>query len=76
MLYYILSFVYDYLAYIMGRKIEISLRNRALESLVRQDISYYSDKKIGEILTKIVYDTQIVGDQAVQVPLQFGLSFF
>ncbi|WP_339021115.1 ABC transporter transmembrane domain-containing protein [Spiroplasma endosymbiont of Atherix ibis] len=60
----------------MGRKIEISLRNRALESLVRQDISYYSDKKIGEILTKIVYDTQIVGDQAVQVPLQFGLSFF
>ncbi|QHX36371.1 ABC transporter ATP-binding protein [Spiroplasma sp. BIUS-1] len=75
-LYCILSFIYDYLAYIMGRKIEISLRNRALENLVRQDISYYSDKKIGEILTKIVSDTQIVGDQAVQVPLQFGLSFF
>ncbi|WP_338985313.1 ABC transporter ATP-binding protein [Spiroplasma endosymbiont of Diplazon laetatorius] len=76
LLYCILSFVYDYLAYIMGRKIEISLRNRSLENLVRQDISYYSDKKIGEILTKIVSDTQIVGDQAVQVPLQFGLSFF
>ncbi|AGR41827.1 ABC transporter ATP-binding protein [Spiroplasma diminutum] len=75
-IYCIFSYIYDYLAFILGRRIEISLRNRCLENLVRQDISYYSDKKIGEILTKIVSDTQIVGDQAVQVPLQFGLSFF
>ncbi|AHI52816.1 ABC transporter ATP-binding protein [Spiroplasma culicicola] len=74
--YCVLSFLYDYFAYKMGKKIEISLRNRCLETLVRQDISYYSDKKIGEILTKIISDTQIVGDQAVQVPLQFGISFF
>ncbi|WP_342258619.1 ABC transporter ATP-binding protein [Spiroplasma endosymbiont of Dioctria linearis] len=76
LIYCVFSYVYDYLAFILGRRIEISLRNRCLENLVRQDISYYSDKKIGEILTKIVSDTQIVGDQAVQVPLQFGLSFF
>ncbi|AKU79362.1 ABC transporter ATP-binding protein [Spiroplasma turonicum] len=75
-LYCITSFYYDYVSYIMGRKIEISLRNRCLENLVRQDISYYSDKKIGEILTKVVSDTQTVGDQAVQVPLQIGLSIF
>ncbi|ASP27887.1 ABC transporter ATP-binding protein [Spiroplasma corruscae] len=75
-LYCIVSFYYDYAAYIIGRKIEISLRNRCLENLVRQDISYYSDKKIGEILTKIVSDTQTVGDQAIQVPLQIGLSIF
>ncbi|AGR40839.1 ABC transporter ATP-binding protein [Spiroplasma taiwanense] len=74
--YCIISFLFDYIAYIMGRKIEISLRNRCLENLVRQDISYYSNKKIGEILTKIVSDTQIVGDQAVQIPLQLGISFF
>ncbi|ATZ18507.1 ABC transporter ATP-binding protein [Williamsoniiplasma somnilux] len=70
------SYFYDYFAYLIGRRIEIDLRNRSLESLVRQDISYYSDKKIGEILTKVVSDTQIVGDQAVQIPLQLGISFF
>ncbi|AKX33779.1 ABC transporter ATP-binding protein [Spiroplasma litorale] len=75
-IYCIVSFYYDYVAYIIGRKIEISLRNRCLENLVRQDISYYSNKKIGEILTKVVSDTQTVGDQAVQVPLQIGLSIF
>jgi len=74
--YGVSSYIYDFIAYIMGKRIEISLRNRSLESLVRQDISYYSNKKIGSILTKVISDTQIVGDQAVQVPLQFGISFF
>jgi ATP-binding cassette subfamily B protein len=56
------TFVFNYFGYILGRKIEVDLRNRILEKLVRQDISYYSDKKIGEILTKVVSDTQIVGE--------------
>ncbi|QHX36092.1 ATP-binding cassette [Spiroplasma sp. TIUS-1] len=68
------SYVFDYMAFMVGRRIEIDLRNKSLEALVRQDISYYSDKKIGEILTKVISDTQIVSDQAVQVPMQFGIS--
>ncbi|QEH61655.1 ATP-binding cassette, subfamily B, bacterial [Spiroplasma chinense] len=59
----------NFLAGIMGKNIEIELRNKALERLVKQDMSYYSDKKIGEILTKIVSDTQIIGEQAQQVPV-------
>ncbi|WP_342269347.1 ABC transporter ATP-binding protein [Spiroplasma endosymbiont of Aspidapion aeneum] len=54
----------------LGKKIEIHLRNIALESLIKQDISYYSDKKIGEIITKIISDTQIIGEQSSQVPVQ------
>ncbi|WP_035358784.1 ABC transporter ATP-binding protein [[Acholeplasma] multilocale] len=75
-LYCVVSFCFDYLSYMMGRRIEISLRNLSLEALVRQDISYYSDKKIGEILTKVISDTQIVGDASVMVPLQLVVSVF
>ncbi|WP_338983168.1 ABC transporter ATP-binding protein [Spiroplasma endosymbiont of Othius punctulatus] len=74
LVYSVVSYIFDYVAYMVGRRIEIDLRNRSLESLARQDISYYSDKKIGEILTKVISDTQIVSDQAVQVPTQFGIS--
>ncbi|WP_338983137.1 ABC transporter ATP-binding protein [Spiroplasma endosymbiont of Othius punctulatus] len=63
-----IQFGTQYIGVTMGKRIEIDLRNRALEALVKQDISYYSDKKIGELLTKIVSDTQIVGDQAATIP--------
>ncbi|WP_051418466.1 ABC transporter ATP-binding protein [Mesoplasma seiffertii] len=72
----ICSYLFNYVGYLMGKKIEIDLRNRSLERLVRQDISYYSDKKIGEILTKVVSDTQMVGDQSVMIPMLIGISVF
>jgi ATP-binding cassette subfamily B protein len=68
--------LFNYISFILGIRIEVSLRNQTLETLVREDISYYSDKKIGEILTKVISDTQIFGNQAVNVPMQFGISFF
>ncbi|AHI53949.1 ABC transporter ATP-binding protein/permease [Spiroplasma sabaudiense Ar-1343] len=70
------SFLFNYTGYLMGKKIEIDLRNKCLERLVRQDISYYSDKKIGEILTNVVSDTQLFGDWAVNIPMLVGISFF
>ncbi|WP_339029467.1 ABC transporter ATP-binding protein [Spiroplasma endosymbiont of Cantharis nigra] len=75
----IFTFASNYLAGIMGKNVEIELRNKTLEKLVKQDMSYYSDKKIGEILTKIVSDTQIIGDQAQQIPvtmLNASFTFF
>ncbi|MCL8213636.1 putative multidrug export ATP-binding/permease protein [Mesoplasma sp. JKS002660] len=64
----IAMFTSQYAGFLLSKRIEISLRERALETLVKEDVSYYSDKKIGEILTKIISDTQIVGDQAYQTP--------
>ncbi|QGS52085.1 ABC transporter ATP-binding protein [Spiroplasma tabanidicola] len=72
----ITTYLTQYIAGIMGKNIEIELRNKALERLVKQDMSYYSDKKIGEILTKIVADTQIIGEQAQQVPVTFMGALF
>ena len=60
---------------LMGKRIEINLRNNALTKLVHQDMSYYSDKKIGEILTKIVSDTQIVGDNSAFIPSSILSAF-
>ncbi|WP_339022435.1 ABC transporter ATP-binding protein [Spiroplasma endosymbiont of Crioceris asparagi] len=65
----VFTFLSNFVAGRIGRSVEIELRNNALEKLVKQDISYYSDKKIGEILTKIISDTQIIGEQTQQVPV-------
>ncbi|AGR42551.1 ABC transporter ATP-binding protein [Spiroplasma diminutum] len=70
----IATFLFNFFGYLMGRKIEVDLRNRILEKLVRQDISYYSDKKIGELLTKVVSDTQVIGEWAVNIPSSIGIS--
>ncbi|QBQ07878.1 ABC transporter ATP-binding protein/permease [Spiroplasma gladiatoris] len=72
----ITTYLSQFIAGIMGKNIEIDLRNKALERLVKQDMSYYSDKKIGEILTKIVSDTQTIGEQAQQVPVTFMGALF
>ncbi|AVN60417.1 ABC transporter ATP-binding protein [Mesoplasma entomophilum] len=71
----IISFLTQYFSVLMSKRIEIDLRNKSLEALVRQDISYYSDKKIGEIITKVISDTQIVGDQSAQVPVTLLSAF-
>ncbi|ATZ18113.1 ABC transporter ATP-binding protein [Mesoplasma melaleucae] len=68
------TFVFNYFSWILGRRIEVDLRNKILEKLVRQDISYYSDKKIGQILTSVVADTQNLGDGAVRIPTNIGIS--
>jgi len=60
----------------IGKRIEIQLRNKATERLITQDISYYSNKKIGEILTKVMSDTQIIGDQSQGIPVQFISAIF
>ncbi|ATZ16414.1 ATP-binding cassette subfamily B protein [Entomoplasma freundtii] len=64
-------FISQYLAAMLGKQIEIDLRNEAVEKLIEEDMSYYSNKKIGDILTKVVSDTQIVGDQVAIVPVTF-----
>lgn len=51
-----------------GRNIEIDLRNAILNNLINLNISFYSDKKIGEIMTKLINDTQIIGDESQLTP--------
>ncbi|AHI53618.1 ABC transporter ATP-binding protein/permease [Spiroplasma sabaudiense Ar-1343] len=52
----------------LGRKIEMDARNAVLSNLINMNIGYYSDKKIGEIMTKLINDTQVLGDEAQLTP--------
>ncbi|AGY41630.1 Lipid A export ATP-binding permease protein MsbA [Mesoplasma florum W37] len=67
----IATFVSQWTAGMLGKKIEVDLRNDLNKKLVSMDMSYYSDKKIGEILTKVVSDTQIIGEQTGIIPITF-----
>ena len=60
----------------LGKYIEVDLRDRSFARLITQDMSYYSDKKIGDILTKVVSDTQIIGDQSQAIPTAFLSAVF
>ena len=60
----------------ISRKIEIDIRIKVLNKLIDLDMNYYNDKKMGDILTKLISDTQILGDQAYQVPQNFLNAIF
>lgn len=60
----------------LGRIIEIDLRNRIFNKLNNLDISFYSDKNLGELLTKIISDTEIVGRQSQTIPQSILSSMF
>ncbi|AUF83926.1 ABC transporter ATP-binding protein [Mesoplasma syrphidae] len=59
----------QWIAGMLGKQIEVDLRNDITKKLVELDMSYYSDKKIGEILTKVISDTQILGEQTGIIPV-------
>ena len=60
----------------IARKIEIDIRLKVLNHLLDLDMHYYHNKKIGNTLTKIISDTQILGDQTYQLPNNFLSATF
>ena len=72
----ILRFVQRVLGGRIAQLIQIDLRVRLLNKLLDLDIQYYHDKKTGDLLTKLISDTQIIGQQAFQIPMQFLNSVF
>ncbi|PPE04388.1 ABC transporter ATP-binding protein/permease [Entomoplasma ellychniae] len=56
-------FFKDWLFSIITSRLEVKFKIAILRKLFEQDISYYSDKKIGEIMTKVLYDTSNVSNE-------------
>jgi len=52
----------------IGKKIEISLRQRILKTLTNLDLDFYTHNRIGDLLTKLISDTQIIGTQSQTIP--------
>ncbi len=72
----ILTFFSNWVGGKLGKKIEIEVRKDTLNNLIKQDMSFYSDKKSGEILTKVISDTSVIGDQSQRIPTQILSAFF
>ena len=51
-----------------AKKVEINLRERILQSLTRVEIEYYTNQKKGSLLTRLISDTQIIGEQSDTIP--------
>ncbi|WP_375315675.1 ABC transporter ATP-binding protein [Spiroplasma endosymbiont of Tipula paludosa] len=72
----IFNFFQSFLGGIVAKKIEIDIRNKVLNNLVDLDMQFYTNKKTGEILTKVIADTATIGDQAQQIPISFLSAIF
>ncbi len=72
----IFTFFNLYIGGRLGKRIEIDLRNKLLTNLTELDISFYNDKKIGEILTKLISDTEVIGLQAQTIPQSIMSALF
>lgn len=53
----------DWLQSVVSSRLEVQFKIAIIRKLFEQDISYYSDKKIGEIMTKVLYDTSNVANE-------------
>lgn len=54
---------------IIGVKVEIEYRNKLLKHLLALDMSYYEERKVGETLTKLISDTNVIGENMQSIPL-------
>ncbi|MDQ0567826.1 ABC transporter ATP-binding protein [Mycoplasma yeatsii] len=72
----VFTYVSNFFGAELGKKIEIDLRHEVSKKLISADMSYYFDKKTGEILTKVVTDTQLIGMQAAIFPNIILVAFF
>ncbi|AHI53092.1 ABC transporter ATP-binding protein [Spiroplasma culicicola] len=60
---YFTTYLRNALSIKMAVRVEVELRNLTIKRLLEQDISYYSDKKIGKLMTKLVGDTNVIGNE-------------
>ncbi|AUM62555.1 ABC transporter ATP-binding protein [Spiroplasma monobiae] len=73
---YFCTYIRNSCSIMLAVRIEVELRNLTIKRLLEQDISYYSDKKIGKLMTKLVGDTNVIGNEisgmiawVIQAPL-------
>ncbi len=50
----------DYLYALSSEKIGLAIREMFFESIIKKDTSFFDDRKIGDILSRLTSDTQIV----------------
>ncbi len=59
----------------LARRIEVDYRNRVLDHLLNLDLKFYEKRQSGEIITKVINDTNVMADNAKQIPILFISAF-
>ncbi len=72
----IFTFISTWIGGKLGKRIEVETRKKAISNLMNQDMSYFSNNKSGETLTKVISDTSIIGDQSQRIPSQILSAIF
>lgn len=71
----IASFYMAYTGHVMGAKIETDMRKDAFEHLQKLSDSYYSNTKVGQIMSRITSDLFDVTEFAHHCPEEFFIAF-
>ncbi|QBQ07434.1 ABC transporter ATP-binding protein/permease [Spiroplasma gladiatoris] len=71
LLFVLMEFLTNITSGMFSKKLEIDVRKAALKHLVEIDISYYSKNQIGLIMTRVIGDSQSLGDSFNQFYLTF-----
>ncbi len=72
----VLRYVQNWFTGHIAWKIEIAIRLKVLNKILDLDLAFYEDKKMGNILTRLISDTHIIGQQAYQIPISFFNAVF
>ena len=70
------SGIRDFLYAISSEKIGVSIRERFFETIVKKDTSFFDDRKVGDILSRLTSDTQIVQNGLTTNVAMFLKSLF
>ncbi len=55
----------------LAREIEVNYRNRILHHLLNLDLNFYEKHSSGEIITKVINDTNVMADNSKEIPIIF-----
>ena len=61
---------------VSSEKIGVSIRERFFETIVKKDTSFFDDRKVGDILSRLTSDTQIVQNGLTTNVAMFLKSLF
>lgn len=66
----------DFMYGVSSEKIGVSIRERFFETIVKKDTSFFDDRKVGDILSRLTSDTQIVQNGLTTNVAMFLKSLF
>jgi len=72
----VFSYFQTYLTSFLGYKIVVDMRNQIFQHLQRLSLSFYKRRRIGEIMSRLINDTNVVQNVLVESIMRLILNIF